>query len=225
MMRKSFNFCREYNESVHVNGTFKERIVMDVAGGILYCIFKRIFDIFFSVFCLILCFCPIVLVAIIIKCSSKGPAFYKQERLGLNGKRFFLYKFRTMVIDAEKDGAQWALKNDPRITKIGNILRLTRFDELPQLINIFRGDMSFVGPRPERDFFYREFNKYIDGFDQRLKVIPGLTGFAQVNGGYDLKPEEKILYDLFYIENRNTIFDLKLIIQTVLVVFSYRGAR
>lgn len=121
-----------------------------------------------------------------------GRPDFKQERLGINGKPFMIYKFRSMRLDAEENGPQWADEQDPRCTHFGQILRRTRLDELPQLYNILRGDMSFVGPRPERAYFYREFEKYIPGFSNRLLVTPGLTGYAQVNGGYSLKPEERL---------------------------------
>jgi len=130
-----------------------------------------------------------------------------------------------MIIDAEKDGARWASKDDDRVTRVGKFLRSSRLDEFPQLFNILVGEMSFVGPRPEREVFYNEFKSYIDGFDQRLLIIPGLTGFAQINGGYDLLPEEKIIFDIEYIKKRSILMDLKLILETVLVVFSHDGAR
>jgi len=156
--------------------------------------------------------------------QDKGPVLFKQVRLGLNGKKFTLYKFRTMVTDAEKNGFKWTEKNDPRITKIGRIIRKYRIDELPQLINILSGDMSLVGPRPEVPFFYDEFEKYIHGFKQRLLIKPGLTGWAQVNGGYDLKPEEKIAFDLEYIKKQSLLFDIKVILSTVIVIIAKKGA-
>lgn len=136
-----------------------------------------------------------------------------------------IYKFRSMRLDAEENGPQWADEQDPRCTHFGQILRRTRLDELPQLYNILRGDMSFVGPRPERAYFYREFEKYIPGFSNRLLVTPGLTGYAQVNGGYSLKPEEKIIYDMEYIERQSIILDIRCLLKTVHIVFSYEGAR
>lgn len=136
-----------------------------------------------------------------------------------------MYKFRTMYMNAEQDGPQWADKIDHRCTRVGRVLRKTRLDELPQLWNILKGDMSIVGPRPERAYFYALFETYIEGFSQRTKVIPGLTGWAQVNGGYDLKPEEKIIYDMEYIENRSISMDLKCIFMTVRIIFTGSGAR
>ena len=147
------------------------------------------------------------------------------EACAENGKEFMMYKFRTMSVDAEKDGPQWADNNDSRCTRIGLFLRKVRLDELPQIINIIKGDMSIVGPRPERQYFYDEFEKYIHGFSYRTLVTPGLTGWAQVNGGYDLKPEEKIVYDMEYIKNRSFLLDMKCIFLTIKVVFTQEGSR
>ena len=130
-----------------------------------------------------------------------------------------------MWCDAEKNGPQWADKNDVRVTNIGKFIRKTRIDELPQLYNILKGDMAIVGPRPERAVFTYEFEKSIPGFTNRLQVKPGLTGLAQVNGGYDLTPSEKLNLDLRYIEERNFRKDLKIILKTVLVVFTGHGSR
>ncbi|HEY8424221.1 MAG TPA: sugar transferase [Clostridia bacterium] len=186
---------------------------------------KRTFDIFSSGLALIVFFIPMIIIAVSIKANSKGPIIYAQERLGRNGKPFKLYKFRSMYIDAEKNGPQWAKEHDNRVTKVGRFLRLTHLDELPQLFNILKGDMSFIGPRPERAVFYEEFETYIHGFKQRLLVKPGLSGWAQVNGGYDLLPEEKIIYDIYYIKNRSLLLDLKCLIKTIGVVFKRRGVR
>lgn len=186
---------------------------------------KRLFDVVVSFLGIIILFIPCILISLAIVIDSPGPALYKQERLGYCGKNFILYKFRSMTYDAEKNGAQWATANDCRCTKVGKFLRATRLDELPQLINILKGDMSIVGPRPERPVFYDKFSTYIDGFEQRLSVTPGLTGLAQINGGYELLPEEKILYDIEYIENQNFWLDLKIIFKTVLIVFNHKGAR
>lgn len=191
----------------------------------LYSAIKRCFDLVFVLVGLIVCAIPIVVIAIAIKVDSRGPIFFCQERLGLNGRPFMMYKFRSMREDAEKDGPQWAEPNDDRCTQVGIFLRKTRLDEIPQLFNILRGDMSFVGPRPERAVFYREFEQYIVGFSQRMLVKPGLTGHAQVNGGYDLLPEEKILFDIEYIKQRSVSMDLKCLLKTIIVVFSHEGAR
>lgn len=192
----------------------------------IYSFFKRVFDLFFSFVLLILLLLPIAVIAIAVRISSKGSAFYVQERLGLGGRKFNIIKFRTMRSDAEEDGARWCEgDDDDRITRLGRILRKTRMDELPQLWCILRGTMSFVGPRPERECFYRVFERYVHGFSERLKVKPGLTGLAQVNGGYDLMPQEKILYDVEYIKKRSHLLDLKIMFKTVAVVFTHKGAK
>lgn len=205
-------------------------VIVEIAKPVLqpkklYLITKRIFDIVFSFLGLVIMAVPMLIIALIIVLDSPGSPIFKQERLGINGKPFLIYKFRTMCQDAEKNGPQWADEEDKRCTKFGAFLRKTRLDELPQFWNILKGDMSFVGPRPERAYFYGEFEKYIPGFSNRLMVIPGLTGHAQVNGGYSLKPEEKIIYDMEYIENRSTLMDLICIAKTIHVVFCGVGAR
>ena len=184
----------------------------------MYLITKRAFDIVCSFLGLLILAIPMMIIAVIIVLDSPGSPIYKQERLGINGKPFMIYKFRSMRLDAEQNGPQWADEQDPRCTRFGQFLRRARLDELPQLFNILRGDMSFVGPRPERAYFYEEFEKYIPGFSNRLMVTPGLTGYAQTNGGYLLKPEEKIIYDMEYIENRSIRMDLACIIKTIRVV-------
>lgn len=191
-----------------------------------YSIVKRLFDFFASLIAIIILLVPMIIIGILVKCTSKGPILYKQERLGKNGKPFKLVKFRSMRVDAEANGAQWSQgDDDPRITKFGRFMRKARIDELPQLFTILSGKMSIVGPRPEREVFYNEFEKYIHGFRERLKVKPGLTGLAQVSGGYDLKPEEKIIYDIEYIKKRSIWMDIKVIFKTVLVIFTHDGAK
>lgn len=186
---------------------------------------KRLFDLIAACVLLILMFIPMLIIALIIRLDSRGRVIYSQTRLGKNEKPFTIYKFRTMHVDAEKDGARWASKNDCRNTKVGNVLRHSHLDELPQLVNIIAGQMSFVGPRPERPEFYDAFDSYIEGFRQRTLVKPGMTGLAQVNGGYELLPEEKIVYDLKYIKNRSVAMDLKCILYTFVVVLKRKGAR
>jgi len=186
---------------------------------------KRTFDIVGSLMAGIVLLPLMILIAILIRMDSKGPSIYAQERLGRDGRPFLMYKFRSMRLDAEANGPQWAAKNDARSTRLGRILRKTRLDELPQLLNILKGEMSFVGPRPERACFYAEFEKYIPNFRDRLQVQPGLTGHAQVNGGYDLLPEEKIVYDMEYIAKRSMRMDLQCLLKTVAVVLLGRGAR
>jgi exopolysaccharide biosynthesis polyprenyl glycosylphosphotransferase len=191
----------------------------------LYSFLKRFFDFVLSSLAVAVLLIPMHIVGLVIKIDSPGPAIFRQERLGKNGKPFILYKFRTMTIDAEKDGPQWAEENDSRCTKVGNFLRKTRIDELPQLVNVIKGDMSLVGPRPERRHFYEEFEEYINGFHHRLVVKPGITGLAQITGGYNLLPEEKIIYDMQYIEKMSFKLDAYCILMTLVVVFTHEGAR
>lgn len=191
-----------------------------------YSFIKRFFDIVISFLGLIVLAIPMLIISIAIKCSSKGTIFYKQDRLGLNGRPMQMVKFRTMRMDAEANGAQWSMgDDDPRIFPLGLKLRKLRIDELPQLWAVFKGELSLIGPRPERECFYDEFETYIHGFRERLKVKPGLTGLAQINGGYDLKPEEKIIYDIEYIKKRALLMDLKILIKTIGVVFKRDGAK
>lgn len=199
--------------------------VKRVAGSKWYLFLKRAFDIVASLLGIVLLALPMAIIAVCIKLDSPGSVLYKQERLGKDGRVFNVLKFRSMYMNAEKHGAQWASSEDPRTTRIGAFLRKCRLDELPQLYCILVGDMSVIGPRPERPVFYKEFAKYIDGFEQRLMVAPGLTGLAQVRGGYELDPEEKIVYDIEYIENRSVGLDLKILFETVGVIFNHDGAR
>lgn len=179
-----------------------------------------------SLFALIVLLIPMLIIAVIVKLTSPGSALYKQERLGKDGVSFEIIKFRSMYADAENNGAQWSDgENDERITPFGKFLQRTRMDELPQFAQILTGKMSLVGPRPERECFYEKFETYIHGFSERLKVKPGLTGLAQVSGGYDLRPEEKVVYDIEYIKKRSLWLDLKCILLTVRIIFSHNGAR
>ena len=187
--------------------------------------FKRAFDIVFAIVVGLVLFLFIPIIAIAIKLDSKGPVLFKQERLGKDEKPFMMYKFRSMYIDAEKDGPQWAKASDQRVTRVGRFLRKTRIDELPQMWNILVGDMSLVGPRPEREFFYSEFERDIPNFRDRLAVKPGLTGLAQVNGGYELDPQSKLDYDIEYMGSRSILLDIKCILKTVKLVFTHDGAR
>ncbi|MBD1372184.1 sugar transferase [Hazenella sp. IB182357] len=191
----------------------------------LYTSAKRIFEILFSLALVIFTLPVMVLTAIMIKLESPGPIFYTQERVGLNGRTFQIYKLRSMRSDAEKNGPQWAAKNDTRVTRVGQFIRKTRLDEIPQIINVLRGDMSLIGPRPERPMFTEQFNDEIPGFKNRLMVRPGLTGWAQVNGGYESTPAEKFDLDMYYIENQSIKLDFKILIRTVWVVVSGSGAR
>ncbi|MBW7989176.1 MAG: hypothetical protein FVQ84_04060 [Planctomycetes bacterium] len=183
--------------------------------------FITILDISISLIMLILAAVPMLIIFILIKLTSRGTIIYKQERIGKDGIVFTLYKFRTMLKDAEKTaGPVLASRNDPRVTKVGKILRTTRLDELPQLFNILRGQMSLVGPRPERPHFVK-LHKTLQGL--RLAVKPGLTGLAQIRNFYDLHPKHKIKYDYLYIQRRSPGLNLKIMLQTIPVVFSKKG--
>ena len=194
-------------------------------SGQVYLAVKRLIDVLFSLMVGVVLLLPMLVIALLIRLDSPGKALFWQERLGKGGKPFMICKFRTMRTDAEVGGPQWAAADDERCTRLGRVLRKCRLDELPQVWNILKGDMSLVGPRPERACFYEEFETYIHGFHHRLAVTPGLTGLAQVNGGYDLRPEEKILYDMEYIRTRSLWLDLKCVIKTVKLIFTHEGAR
>ena len=165
----------------------------------------------------------IFVIPLLIWLEDRGPIFYSQDRIGKNKKIFKVIKFRTMVPDAEKiTGAVWSTKNDPRITRIGQLLRRTALDEIPQIINIVKGDMSFVGPRAERPELHEKFAREIPDFDKRLKVIPGLSGLAQIKGSYDLSPKEKLKFDLEYSNKMSLLFDLRIIFISVINSLSAR---
>lgn len=182
---------------------------------------KRLFDIVFSLFAIIIT-SPLMLIAAIgIKVSSKGPVIFKQKRLTIDNKEFNILKFRTMVVNAEKEtGAVISGKNDPRITKFGRFLRRSKIDELPQFFNVLVGDMSVVGPRSERPEFVENFEKEIPAYAQRFSVKAGITGLAQVAGSYDTTPQDKLRYDLLYIKNYSLLEDVKIIFTTVRAIFT-----
>lgn len=186
---------------------------------------KRLFDIIFSLILLLLAIPIMLFFCIMIAFETAGSPIYFQERLGINGRKFNVLKLRSMVKEAELNGPQWANENDSRITKVGSFIRKTRIDELPQLLNILKGDMSFVGPRPEREYFYKQFDAYIPEFKDRLIVKPGLTGWAQINGGYNLDPKEKLKWDMEYIERKTIKMDIRILCKTVLIVLNGNGAR
>lgn len=196
-----------------------------IGGSKFYHTSKRILDIVTAFIGLCIASPILLLFIIIVKLDSKGPAFFVQERDGLYGKQFNVYKLRSMVIDAEKNGAQWATKNDSRVTNVGKFIRKTRIDEIPQLFNVLKGDMSLIGPRPERNIFTEQFEKEVPGFKQRLYIKPGVTGWAQVNGGYDITPKEKYQLDVEYIKDQGFKMDLLIILYTIKIVFTGSGAR
>jgi exopolysaccharide biosynthesis polyprenyl glycosylphosphotransferase len=170
-----------------------------------------------------------VLTAIAIKLDSRGPVFYSQERVGKNGRRFRIYKFRSMKVDAEECcGPVWADEDDPRITRVGRITRKLRLDELPQFVNVLRGDMNFVGPRPERPTFVEELSREIPYYSQRHVVKPGVTGWAQIKYPYGASVKdavEKLRYDLYYIKNQSLLLDAIIMFETIKIVIFGRGGR
>jgi sugar transferase (PEP-CTERM system associated) len=197
--------------------------------GTLRTFIKRVFDIV-SASVLIVLSAPLMLItALLIKAESKGPVFYRQERVGLNGSTFMVTKFRSMRTDAEKDGRpQWAQANDSRVTRVGGVIRRVRIDELPQLFNVLKGEMSLVGPRPERPFFVQELTQQIPFYAVRHSVKPGVTGWAQVRYHYGATVEdsqEKLQYDLYYVKNHTLFLDLVVLMETVGVVLTGKGAR
>ncbi len=182
---------------------------------------KRSIDICVALLILIIALPMLVLCGLLIKTTSPGPVFYVQRRVGINGTIFKLYKFRTMIDDAEKHtGPVLAAENDARITKVGKFMRSTRLDELPQLFNILKGEMSLVGPRPERPLFVSHFNQKYSDYHYRHLVKPGLTGLAQVLGKYTTSPRDKLYYDIFYLRNYSLFLDLKILLQTIPVALT-----
>lgn len=192
----------------------------------LYLFFHRILDLLFSVIGLAfgLAITPFILIGNII--GNRGPVFYTQTRVGKNGKHFKIYKLRSMVANAEKNGAQFAAKDDTRVTKFGRFLRRSRFDEIPQFINVIKGDMSVIGPRPERPVFIKQLSEKIPFYEVRHLVKPGVTGWAQVNAKYGMTQEdalEKLQYDLYYIKRRSFFLDISIVIKTLSTIIFFRG--
>jgi exopolysaccharide biosynthesis polyprenyl glycosylphosphotransferase len=192
----------------------------------VYGFVKRFADFSISILLLPFVFLLGVFISLLIKICDMGPIFYKQVRIGYKGKPFMLFKFRTMRTDAESKGAQWTVENDKRVTGVGKFLRKVRLDELPQLINILKGEMSFVGPRAERPEFHQLLVKEIPFYDRRYLVKPGLTGWAQINYTYGSSVEdtkEKLSYDFYYLKNRSFIFDIGIILKTINIVLAGLG--
>lgn len=189
---------------------------------------KRMFDVFFAALGLVLASPIMILTVIAIKLDSPGPILYLQDRVGKHGKEFKVYKFRSMRQDAEKSGPQWAALDDPRITRVGRIIRKLRIDELPQFINMLKNEMSFVGPRPERRYFIDQLQQVIPFYAMRLYVKPGVTGWAQINYPYGDSIEdakEKLKYELYYMKHRSLWLDMSIIFQTIKVALKARGSQ
>jgi sugar transferase (PEP-CTERM system associated) len=190
---------------------------------------KRIFDIVVSALLLLLTLPVFLLTALLIWLESGSPILYRQERVGEYGRVFAVLKFRSMRQDAERDGVpQWAKKQDARVTRVGKVIRMLRIDELPQIFNVLKGDMSFVGPRPERPYFVEELSKKITYYPSRHTVKPGITGWAQIRYSYGATVEdaiEKLQYDLYYVKNHTLFLDLIILLQTAQVVLFGKGAR
>ncbi|MBT8258076.1 MAG: sugar transferase, partial [Bacteroidia bacterium] len=192
----------------------------------LYQLVSRIFDIIISIIGLVLTliFIPFVLIGNLM--ANRGPLFYSQDRVGKNGLVFRITKFRTMIADAESEGAKWAQANDKRVTSFGRLLRNSRVDELPQFLNVLKGEMALIGPRPERPVFVKELSKVIPFYETRHIIKPGLTGWAQVKMRYGSSVEDsltKLQYDLFYIKRRSFFLDFNIIVKTISTVLYYRG--
>jgi sugar transferase (PEP-CTERM system associated) len=198
------------------------------AQGGLRSVVKRLFDVTVAAVLLVLNLPLMLATALAIRLESPGPVIYRQERVGLGGRRFMCLKFRSMQVDAEGDGvARWAARADPRVTRVGSFIRKLRVDELPQLINVLRGEMSFVGPRPERPRFVKELKETIPFYDVRHSVKPGITGWAQVRYSYGASVEDarkKLQFDLYYVKNHSLFLDLLILVETVRVVLFREGA-
>lgn len=220
--------CHKNNiEDVHINKNYNYQRKLDALEEVRkgYYPIKRAIDLVLSIVLLCLTFPIMFIFAIAIVIDSPGNPIYSQVRVGKMGKLIKIYKLRSMCKNAEKNGAQWADKDDDRITNVGKFIRKTRIDELPQLINVVKGEMSFIGPRPERPEFVELFSSEVIGFEQRCFVTPGLTGLAQIQGGYDLTPQQKLKYDMKYIHKGSLMMELYISIRTLMVVITGEGSR
>ena len=208
------------------------RLVNDVSGQrrdtVWYEVSRRTLDVIGSLLLLTFTLPLLLLVAFLIKVDSTGPVLYRQSRVGRHGRIFTMLKFRSMRVDAEVAGPCWATDRDPRMTRIGAFIRATRLDEVPQLLNVLRGEMSLVGPRPERPHFVQQLAAIIPRYNERTHVLPGITGWAQINYPYGASVEDaraKLAFDLFYINNRALLLDLRILLRTIPVVLFRIGAR
>lgn len=214
---------QKISEEGTMNVEMNEQIRVKPTG---YLVFKRIADVILTILASPFIIILVAIFAVAVKVDSKGPAFYTQMRIGKDQKEFKIYKLRSMRTDAENEtGSVWAEKDDPRVTKVGRFIRKVRIDELPQFFNVLIGDMSIIGPRPERADLTWQFEREIPGFANRLLIRPGITGWAQVNGGYDISPAEKLAYDTVYINNMSLKQDMVIVGKTIGVIFTGHGAR
>ena len=195
------------------------------AGKSAYFFWKRVMDLVVSLVAGIILLPAMLIIAVLIRLDSEGMIIFRQERLGKDGAIFTMYKFRTMYMNAEIDGPQLAQENDARCTRVGRLLRKSRLDELPQLCNVLKGDMSLVGPRPERKYFYQKYEKTLPDFWSRLQMRPGITGLAQINGSYNMPPDEKLKWDMKYAEECSILLDIKCLFRTLQLMLTGEGAQ
>ncbi|MEW2795012.1 sugar transferase [Staphylococcus argenteus] len=227
LRKKKWKCHKSINKDIHINKEYDYQRKLDALEEVhkAYFPIKRTIDLVLSIILLCLTFPIMVIFAVAIVIDSPGNPIYSQVRVGKMGKLIKIYKLRSMCKNAEKNGAQWADKDDDRITNVGKFIRKTRIDELPQLINVVKGEMSFIGPRPERPEFVELFSSEVKGFEQRCLVTPGLTGLAQIQGGYDLTPEQKLNYDMKYIHKGSMMMELYISVRTLMVVITGEGSK
>ena len=228
--RRGMSFTEELNGRIAVENLYPSALIFSdgFKRSRLFKKGKKYFDLLIAIVAMIFAFPIGFMIAMAIKLDSDGPIFYEQERVGKDGKIFKLKKFRSMRNDAEKDGPVWAKVEDDRVTRVGRIIRQMRLDEMPQIINVLRQEMSFVGPRPERPFFVKRLEREIPYYFYRHSVRPGITGWAQLSYPYGASKEdaiEKLKYDLYYIKNISFIFDLTIILETIKIVIWGKGSR
>jgi exopolysaccharide biosynthesis polyprenyl glycosylphosphotransferase len=229
-VQEGAGYYEQLTGKIMVEGLRKSWLIFSdgfvVSRGTLFA--KRLLDVAVALAGLALAAPVMALVALAVRLDSPGPVFFRQERVGRRGKPFTLWKFRSMDVDAEKEGARWATLRDPRVTRVGRFIRATRLDELPQLWNVLAGDMSLVGPRPEREHFVQLLAERCPFYEQRQVVRPGLTGWAQIKAPYASSFEEsieKLKFDLYYIKNLSLFLDLSILLSTARIVLLGRGAR
>lgn len=214
----------EKKSDTRIREQIVEKLDQPIQSG--YMPLKRAFDVVFSLLLLLPSSVLVIIFMILVKLETPGKCFYSQKRVGFMGKIITVTKLRSMYSNAEsKTGAVWASKNDVRITKVGKFMRKTRIDELPQLWSVLKGDMSLIGPRPERPILTLEFSEVVPGFQNRLRIKPGLSGWAQINGGYDISPAQKFEFDDYYIKNVSFLLDMQITFKTIGVIFTGHGAR